>query len=105
MKANTALKKGDTVVVLAGKDKRKSGKIIEVDRRAGTVTVESINIRTRFEKKQGTKAGTKVSFPAAMPASKLILVCPHCGKTTRVGHHFLENGSKQRICKKCKKAI
>lgn len=105
MQAVTSLKKGDTVAVLSGKDKGKSGKIIEVDRKANTVTVESVNIRTRFKRKQGTNAGSKVSFPGAMLAGKVILICPHCGKATRVGHQFLENGNKQRICKQCGKAI
>jgi len=64
-----------------------------------------VNIHHRFQKKQGTNAGSKVAFPASMPAGKVILICPHCGKPTRIGHHFLENGSKQRICKKCQKAL
>lgn len=105
MNGITRLKKGDTVAVLTGKDKGKTGKIIEVDRHANKVTVEAVNTHTRFQKKQGTNAGTKVTFSAPMPAAKVILICPHCGKATRIGHHFLENGSKQRICSKCKKAI
>ncbi len=102
---NTNLKKGDNVAVLAGKDKGKTGKIISVDRKTMRVTVEAINMRTRFEKKRGAKGGQKITFPAPMSASKLILVCPNCGKGTRIGHQILENGKKQRICKKCQKAI
>ncbi len=102
---NTNLKKGDNVAVLAGKDKGKTGKVISVDRKSMRVTVEAINMHTRFEKKHTGKPGQKISFPAPMSASKLILVCPNCGKGTRIGHQILENGKKQRICKKCKKAI
>lgn len=99
-------KKGDTVSVLQGKDKGKSGKIIEVDRKTGKIVVEGLNIHHRFKKAQGSgQAGQKISFSAAMPASKVILICPNCNKATRISHNFLDNGAKQRICKKCGKAI
>ncbi len=101
-------KKGDTVAILQGKDKGKSGKIIEVDRKAGTVVVEGMNIHHRFKKATlgaSGQAGQKISFPAAMPAARAILICPNCNKATRIAHNFLENGAKQRICKKCGKAI
>jgi large subunit ribosomal protein L24 len=101
----TNLKKGDIVGVTVGKDKGKTGKIIEVSRINNRVVVEALNIRHKFEKKRGNQAGSKISFPAPMPASKVILICPNCGKATRIGHHILENGTKQRICRKCKKAI
>lgn len=101
------LKKGDTVGVLSGKDKGKTGKIIEVNPKAGRVVVEGLNIHYRFEKKgrANKTGGQRLAFPAQMDVSKVILICPNCGKATRVGHTFLENGTKQRICKKCKKAI
>ncbi len=106
IKQSTNLIKGDTVAVLAGKDKGKKGKIIAVDRKRGRITVEAINIHHRFEKaKQAGKAGQKLSFPAPMTAAKVILICPHCGKGTRIGHQLLESGKKQRICKKCQKAL
>ncbi len=101
----TNLKKGDSVQVLAGKDKGKKGKILSVDRKNGKVTVEGVNIVHKFEKRKGQTAGQKVSFPAYMTASKVQLVCPNCGKATRIGHKILENGKKQRVCKKCDKAI
>lgn len=106
---NLNFKKGDTVSVLQGKDKGKTGKIIEVDRKNRKVVVEGLNIHHKFKKATigttGTQAGQKISFPAPMLCSKLILLCPSCNKPTRVAHNFLENGAKQRICKKCGKAI
>jgi large subunit ribosomal protein L24 len=102
---NTSLKKGDNVAVLTGKDAGKTGKVISVDRKTGKITVEGVNVRHRFEKPKGNKAGQKVSFPAQMHAGKVMLVCPECGKQTRIGYKILENGNKQRVCKKCQKSI
>ena len=100
------LKKGDNVAVLSGKDKGKTGKIIEADPKNGKVTVEGLNIHYRFEKKgRSSKTGQKVAFPARMDVSKVQLVCPNCNKQTRVGHKFLENGDKQRVCKNCQKVL
>ncbi len=98
-------KKGDTVSILAGKDADKTGKIISVDRKTGKITVEGINVHHRFDKGRGDHAGQKIAFPAAMPAGKAILICPSCGKATRIGYKVLEDGKKQRICKKCGKAV
>jgi large subunit ribosomal protein L24 len=101
--SRVSLKKGDTVTVITGKDKSKQGKIVSVDRKSGTITVEGVNIRTRFERprKQGQK-GQKVQFPAPLDPSKAMLICPSCGNPTRVGFQIQENGKKLRSCKKCK---
>src|ERR1700722_18503514 len=98
MKDTTNLKKGDTVAVTVGKDKGKTGKINEVDRKTNMLVVEGMNIHHRFKKASTGGAGTKISFAARMPASKVTLICPHCGKATRIGHAFLDNGTKQRVC-------
>ncbi len=103
---NTNLKKGDNVGILRGKDKGKTGKIVSVNRKSGKVVVEGINILHKFEKKSATtKTGQKISFAAPILASKAILICPDCGKGTRIGYKTLEDGKKQRVCKKCQKAI
>lgn len=101
----TKLKKGDNVKVLSGKDKGRTGKILEVDRKNNKIVVEGINIHHRFEKSAPNKAGQKLSFPAGMLSGKVMLVCASCGKPTRIGNKFLENGNKQRVCKQCQKAI
>lgn len=105
MNTTTNLKKGDNVAVRAGKDKGKSGKIISINRTTGRIVVEGVNILHKFEKRKGSTAGQKVSFPGPMTASKVILLCPNCGKPSRISHKVLENGKKQRVCKKCDKAI
>ena len=95
------IKKDDKVVVLSGKDKGKEGKILSADPKAMKVIVEGVNVATKHQKprKQGEEGGIiKVETPIYV--SKVQLVCPKCGKATRVGHK-IENGKKSRICKKC----
>ena len=104
-KITLGIRKGDTVKVLAGKDKSKTGKVLEVLPTARRVVVEGLNIRTRFSrpKKQGEK-GQKMELPGAMDISKLMLICPSCGKPTRIGHELHATGN-LRKCKKCGKTI
>ena len=95
------VKKNDTVIVLSGKDKGKKGKVLEAMPVAGKVVVEGINVATCHvkPKKQGDQGGI-VSREIPMYASKVMLVCPKCGKATRVGHTE-KDGKKVRVCKKC----
>ncbi len=95
------LKLGDTVQVLAGKDKGKKGKVLKIFRNSNKVTVEKINLVTKHIKKTSTKAGERIKFEAPINAAKAMVVCPKCGKMTRVAYKILENGKKQRTCKKC----
>jgi large subunit ribosomal protein L24 len=95
------IKKDDKVVVLSGKDKGKQGKILTADPKAEKVIVEGVNVATKHQKprKQGEEGGIiKVETP--IYASKVQLVCPKCGKATRVGHKIVD-GKKTRVCKKC----
>ena len=95
------IKKDDKVVVLSGKDKGKEGKILSADPKALKVIVEGVNVATKHQKprKQGEEGGIfKVETP--IYASKVQLVCPKCGKATRVGHK-VEGDKKVRVCKKC----
>ena len=95
------IKRDDKVVVLSGKDKGKQGKVISADPKAMKVIVEGVNVATKHKKpqKQGEEGGIiKVETPIYV--SKVQLVCPKCGKGTRVAHK-IENGKKTRVCKKC----
>ena len=96
------VKKGDTVVILSGKDKGKQGKVLEVSPKEQKVIVDHINMVTKHVKprKMG-EAGGIVKAEGAMYACKVQLVCPKCGKPTRAGHKLLADGSKVRVCKKC----
>ena len=95
------IKKDDKVIVLSGKDKGKQGKVLSADPKAMKVVVEGVNVATKHQKpmKQGQDGGIiKVETP--IYASKVQLVCPKCGKGTRVGHKIAD-GKKVRVCKKC----
>ena len=95
------IRKDDKVVVLSGKDKGKQGKVLVAEPKTGKVIVEGVNVATEHQKprKQGEEGGIiKVETP--IYAAKVQLVCPKCGKATRVGHKITENG-KVRVCKKC----
>lgn len=99
------VKKGDNVIVLAGKDNGKSGKIIKTIPKIEKVVVEGVNMRKRHlrPKKQGEK-GQIVEISAPMHVSNVMLVCGKCGKPTRVGYSVSKD-VKSRICKKCKAII
>ena len=94
------VKKGDTVLVLAGKDRGKQGKVLEVSPKEQKVIVEKVNMVTKHVKprRQG-EAGGRVEAEAALYACKVQVVCPKCKMPTRIGHKILEDGSKVRVCK------
>ena len=95
------IKRDDKVIVLSGKDKGKEGKVLVASPKANKVIVEGINVATKHQKpmKQGQEGGIiKVETPIYV--SKVQLVCPKCGKPTRVAHKA-ENGKNVRVCKKC----
>ena len=95
------IKKGDTVVVLSGKDKGKQGKVQSTKPAEAKVVVEGVNLVTCHTKprRQGEEGGI-VRREAALYASKVQVVCPKCSKPTRVAHK-IEGGKKTRVCKHC----
>ena len=95
------IRKDDKVVVISGKDKGKQGKVLSADPKSLKVVVEGVSVATKHQKaqKQGQEGGIiKVETP--IYASKVQVVCPKCGKATRVGHKIAD-GKKVRVCKKC----
>ena len=99
------VKKGDTVVVLSGKDKGKQGKIISAMPRAGKVVVEGVN-KVKRHSKPSLKVPNGGIITKEMPlhACKVQLVCPACNKPTRIGHKEVA-GKNARVCKKCGEVI
>ena len=95
------IKKGDTIVVLSGKDKGKQGKVLGTVPSESKVVAEGINVATCHVKprRQGEEGGI-VKREAAIASCKVQVVCPKCGKGTRVAHK-IENGKKTRVCKHC----
>lgn len=95
------IRKDDKVIVLSGKDKGKEGKVLSADPKAGKVVVEGVNVASKHMKprKQGDQGGI-IKMETPIYACKVQVVCPKCGKPTRVAHK-IEDGKKSRICKKC----
>ncbi len=95
------VKKGDTIVVLSGKDKGKQGKVLGTLPKENRLVAEGINMVTCHVKarRQGEEGGI-VRREAAIAACKVQVVCPKCGKGTRVAHK-IEDGKKVRVCKHC----
>ena len=99
------VKKGDTVVVLSGKDKGKQGKIITAMPKAGKVIVEGVNKVKRHSKPSlKVPQGGIITKEMPMHVCKVQLVCPACNKPTRIGHKEV-NGKNSRVCKKCGEVI
>jgi len=104
-----AVKTGDTVVVISGKDKGKQGKITKAYPSTGKILVEGVAMVKKHQKPRGQGLpGGIVEKEAAIPACKVMLICPSCGKATRAAHAFVEKAGKTvkvRACKKCGKTI
>lgn len=100
------VKTGDTVVVLSGKERGKKGKVMAVSPKEGKVIVEKINMVSKHMKpRRMGETGGIVKAEGAMYASKVQIVCPRCGKPTRGAHKIYEDGTKERICKKCGESL
>ena len=96
------VKKGDTVVVISGKDKGSKGEILHAAPADNRVMVKGVNMITKHVKpKRQGEAGGRIEQEGTIDASNVMLVCPKCKKGVRVGMNVLENGTKVRVCKKC----
>jgi large subunit ribosomal protein L24 len=103
------IKKGDNVLIIAGKDKGRTGKITKALPKESKVLVEGINLKKKHvrPKREGEK-GQVVEIPAALNVSDVKIICPKCGKVTRVGYKIdkrPDGHPKFRICKKCLQEI
>ncbi len=96
------IKKGDTVLIISGKDRTKTGKVIRALPKEGKLVIEGINLTKKHvrARKAGEK-GQVVQIPAPIDISNVKLICQKCKKATRVGYKISEE-KKYRICKKCR---
>ncbi|OHA06933.1 MAG: 50S ribosomal protein L24 [Candidatus Sungbacteria bacterium RIFCSPLOWO2_01_FULL_47_10] len=95
------IKKGDTIKVISGKDRGKTGKVIKIFSEEDRILAEGVNVRKKHRrpKKQGQK-GEIINLPAPTHVSNVMAVCPKCGAAARIGYKT-EAENKSRICKKC----
>lgn len=100
------VKKGDTVLVIAGKEKGKKGRVLAVLPSKEGIIIEKINIIKRHMKpnRKYTQGGI-IEKEAPIHISNVMLLCPKCNKPTRIGNRLLESGKKVRVCKKCQEVI
>ena len=100
------VKTGDTVIIISGRDRGKKGKVLAVSPKEGKVIIEGRNMVSKHVKarKMGDRAGI-VQAESAIYACKVQIVCPRCGKPTRVAHKVYEDGTKERICAKCRESL
>ena len=95
------VKKNDNVVVLTGKDKKKTGKVLAVMPKANKVVVEGVNVQSKSKKARSANETSQISKKeGAIDASNVLVICPVCDKATRVAHAEVD-GKKVRVCKKC----
>ncbi|MFQ5509689.1 MAG: 50S ribosomal protein L24 [Leptospirillia bacterium] len=100
------VRKDDQVVVVAGRDAGKRGKVLSVDTDKGRVVVEKIRMIKRHTKpSQKNQQGGIMEFEAPITVSNVMVVCGGCGAPTRVGMRPLADGSKIRVCKRCGESV
>ena len=102
------VRRGDTVLVLAGKDRGKRGTVdrVEKTKRGFGVVIPGINMAKRHQRARSrTQSAGIIDLPVPIHVSNVQVVCPRCNKPTRVGHAKLENGSRIRVCKQCGEQI
>ena len=100
------IKKGDQVNIMKGKDRGKSGKVIRVSPLEGLVTVEGLNLHQKsVRSKNANEKGQLVKLPTPIHVSSLAVVCPACGRTTRIGNRRPAKGTKERYCNHCSATI
>ncbi len=99
------IKKSDKVKVIAGKDKGREGVVEKVYRKSKRVLIQKINIyKKHIKKSEKMPQGGVVEVPRPIDVSKIMLVCPKCGKAARIGYN-IEKGKKFRVCKKCESKV
>jgi len=99
------IKKGDTVLIISGKDRGKKGKVLNSFPKEGRVIIEGVNLRKKH--KRGRRSGEKgqiIHLPAPVNISNVKFICQKCGKATRIGYKIVED-KKYRVCKKCGQEI
>lgn len=102
MQRKVHVKKGDNVVVIAGKDKGKKGKVLRVFPAESRVMVEGVNMATKHVKPtREMQQGGIIHQEAPLHSSNVMIYCSRCNKPARVGRKILQDGKKVRFCKKC----
>ncbi|MGH7136097.1 MAG: 50S ribosomal protein L24 [Pirellulales bacterium] len=100
------IRTGDTVAVIRGDDKGVRGKVLAIDRDLGKLVVEGVNrVYKHVRRSQRNPQGGRLSKEMPVQVSNVLLVCPSCNQPARTGSQVASDGTKERVCRKCGKAI
>jgi large subunit ribosomal protein L24 len=100
------IRRNDSVMVITGKERGKTGKVLRVNLDKGAVIIERVNLVKRHSKPRGPQQpGGIVEKEAPIPASNVMMMCDKCNAPVRVGHKLLSDGKKIRICRRCSEAL
>jgi large subunit ribosomal protein L24 len=100
------IRKNDSVMVISGKERGKTGKVLRVNPKEDAVLIERINVVKRHTKPRGPQqAGGIVEKEASLPASNIMIMCDKCNAPVRIGRKVLADGNKVRICRRCGEAL
>ena len=100
------IRKNDSVMVISGKERGKTGKVLRVNPKEDAVIIERINVVKRHTKPRGPQqAGGIIEKEASIPASNIMIMCDKCNAPVRVGQKLLADGNKVRICRRCGEAL
>jgi large subunit ribosomal protein L24 len=103
----TPVRRNDNVVVITGKDRGKRGRVLKVLPEKNRLIIEGVNVIKRHTKPNPGRniKGGLVEREAPLHASNVQIVCPECGKATRIGRRILGDGRKVRVCRKCEGVV
>lgn len=100
------IRKNDSVMVIAGKERGKTGKVLRILKDKDAVIIERMNIVKRHTRPRGPQqTGGIVEKEAPIHASNIMILCDKCNAPSRIGHKFLADGKKIRVCRNCKEAL
>lgn len=96
------IRKNDSVMVISGKERGKTGKVLRVNPSEGSVIIERVNVVKRHTKPRGPQqSGGIIEKEASIPASNIMIMCDKCNAPVRVGRNILTDGNKVRVCRRC----
>lgn len=103
--AKLKIKKGDTVMVITGKDSKKTGKVLRIFTKKDRVVIEGLNIIKKHTRARGNQPGGIEEKESPLHISNVMMFCSKCTKPVRIKKNILENGEKVRVCSKCGEAF
>lgn len=99
------IKKGDTVMVITGKDSKKTGKVLRIFTKKDRVVIEGLNIIKKHTRARGNQPGGIEEKESPLHISNVMMYCSKCTRPVRIKKNILENGEKVRVCSKCGEAF